>query len=107
MAALRRPQCRSAPRARQHRTRHHRSGRSDGRGLRLFALGDQRAVKLFGVATATAVLLDAIVIRSTLLPAVLELTGRRTWAFPRWFDRRPPRLAIDHAAPMAPIEEAT
>jgi RND superfamily putative drug exporter len=30
-----------------------------------------------------------------LLPAVLELLGRRTWAFPRWLDRRLPRLAIE------------
>jgi hypothetical protein len=30
-----------------------------------------------------------------LLPAVLELLGRRTWAFPRGFDRRLPRLAIE------------
>jgi RND superfamily putative drug exporter len=72
-----------------------------------FALGDERIVKLFGIAMATAVFLDAIVIRSILLPAVLELSGRRTWAFPRWFDRRLPRLAIEAAAqPMPPIEEA-
>jgi len=60
-----------------------------------FALGDNRAIKLFGVAMATAVFLDAVVIRSILLPAVLELLGRRTWWFPSWFDRRLPRLAIE------------
>jgi RND superfamily putative drug exporter len=60
-----------------------------------FALGDERIVKLFGVAMASAVFLDAIVIRSIFLPAVLELSGRRTWAFPRWADRRLPRLAIE------------
>src|SRR5262249_60235044 len=72
-----------------------------------FALGDDRVLKLFGITLATAVFLDAIVIRSILLPAVLELFGRRTWAFPRWFDRRLPRLAIEPAdEPMVPIEEA-
>jgi RND superfamily putative drug exporter len=60
-----------------------------------FALGDNRAIKLFGVAMATAVFLDAIVIRSILLPAVLELLGRRTWWFPSSVDRRLPRLAIE------------
>jgi RND superfamily putative drug exporter len=60
-----------------------------------FATGDDRAIKLFGVAMATAVLLDAIVIRSILRPAVLELLGRRTWWFPSWADRRLPRLAIE------------
>ena len=46
---------------------------------------------------ATAVFLDAIVIRTVVLPAVLELLGRRSWALPRWFDRRLPRLAIEPA----------
>jgi RND superfamily putative drug exporter len=67
-----------------------------------FAAGDDRALKLFGVAMATAVFLDAIVIRSILMPAVLELFGSRTWAFPSWFDRRLPRLAIEPARQPAP-----
>src|SRR5438445_2377311 len=72
-----------------------------------FAAGDDRVLKLFGVAMATAVFLDAIVIRSILMPAVLELFGRRTWAFPNWFDRRLPRLAIEPVTPPAPaLEEA-
>jgi putative drug exporter of the RND superfamily len=70
-----------------------------------FAMGDDRVLKLFGVAMATAVFLDAIVIRSILMPAVLELFGRRTWAFPAWFDRRLPRLAIE-PAPAPALEEA-
>src|SRR5437667_5764698 len=72
-----------------------------------FAAGDDRVLKLFGVAMATAVFLDAIVIRSILMPAVLELFGRYTWAFPSWFDRRLPRLAIEPAAqPAAALDEA-
>jgi RND superfamily putative drug exporter len=72
-----------------------------------FAAGDDRVLKLFGVAMATAVFLDAIVIRSILMPAVLELFGRRTWAFPRWADRRLPRLAIEPEAPLVPaLKEA-
>jgi RND superfamily putative drug exporter len=62
---------------------------------------------------ATAVFLDAFVIRMILLPAVLELLGRRTWAFPRGADRRLPRLALEphaHAprasAPIPAFEEA-
>jgi RND superfamily putative drug exporter len=60
-----------------------------------FAASDDRVLKLFGLAMATAVFLDAIVIRTILLPAVLELLGRRAWAFPGWLDRRLPRLAIE------------
>jgi uncharacterized membrane protein YdfJ with MMPL/SSD domain len=40
-----------------------------------------RQVKLFGLSLASAVFLDAFVIRSLLLPAVLELLGRWTWWF--------------------------
>ena len=63
-----------------------------------FAFGGNRVLELFGVMMATAVFLDAFVIRLVLLPAVLELLGRRTWAFPRGLDRRLPRLAIEPQA---------
>jgi RND superfamily putative drug exporter len=79
-----------------------------------FALSGNRTLELFGVLMATAVFLDAFVIRMVLLPAVLELLGRRTWAFPRRLDRRLPRLAIEpHAdthgtpAPKPALEGAT
>ena len=39
--------------------------------------------------------------RSLLLPAVLELLGRRTWFLPSWLERRLPHLAID--APARPL----
>jgi RND superfamily putative drug exporter len=60
-----------------------------------FALGDERVLKMFGVSFATAVFLDAFVIRSVLLPAVFELLGRATWWLPDWLERRLPHLAID------------
>jgi RND superfamily putative drug exporter len=70
-----------------------------------FAFGNDRGIKLFGTAMATAVFLDAIVIRSALMPAVLQLFGRRTWAFPAWLDRRLPRLAIEPPSPSAAGED--
>ncbi|HEX4187001.1 MAG TPA: MMPL family transporter [Solirubrobacteraceae bacterium] len=60
-----------------------------------FALGDQRVLKLFGLSLASAVFLDAFVVRILLLPSVLELLGRRTWELPSWLGRRLPHLAID------------
>ena len=68
-----------------------------------------RAIKLFGLSLASAVFLDAFVIRSLLLPSVLELLGRRTWKFPDWLSRRLPRVALDEPAPLPPkpaLEEA-
>jgi RND superfamily putative drug exporter len=60
-----------------------------------FAASDNHVLKLFGLSLAVAVFLDAVVIRSLLLPAVLELSGRATWKFPAWLDRRLPRFAIE------------
>jgi RND superfamily putative drug exporter len=51
---------------------------------------------------ASAVFLDAIVIRMLLLPAVLELLGRTTWALPRWLERRLPHVAIETARSSKP-----
>ena len=52
-----------------------------------FMLGDERTIKEFGFGLASAVFLDALVVRCVLLPAVLELLGARTWRLPRWLDR--------------------
>jgi RND superfamily putative drug exporter len=60
-----------------------------------FALGDDRVLKLFGISLAAGVFVDAFVVRSLLLPAVLQLLGRATWTLPDWLDRRLPHLAID------------
>jgi RND superfamily putative drug exporter len=66
-----------------------------------FALSGTRVLEMFGLGMASAVLLDAVVIRMILLPAVLELLGRRTWAFPGPLDRRLPRLAIEPEPELA------
>jgi RND superfamily putative drug exporter len=60
-----------------------------------FVLGPERQIKLFGLSLASAVFLDAFVIRCLLLPAVLELLGRWTWAFPGRLGRRLPRLETE------------
>jgi RND superfamily putative drug exporter len=69
-----------------------------------FAANPALDLKLFGIALAVAVLLDAFVVRLILLPAVLQLLGRRTWTLPSWMDRRLPRVAIepDTDTPRAP-----
>jgi RND superfamily putative drug exporter len=72
-----------------------------------FVLGDQRIVKLFGLSLASAVFLDAFVVRSLLLPSVLTLLGRHTWWLPRGFDRRLPRIAIEAPTADARRQHAT
>jgi RND superfamily putative drug exporter len=68
-----------------------------------FAISGNRVLEMFGLAMASAVFLDAIMIRMLLLPAVLELLGRRTWALPRWMERRLPNVAIDSESSSRPL----
>ena len=60
-----------------------------------FVLGEDRVIKEFGLSLATAVFLDALVIRCLLLPAVLHIVGRRTWLLPAWLARGMPQLNIE------------
>ena len=55
-----------------------------------FVVGGERVLELFGLSLASAVFLDAFVVRCLLLPSVLQLLGRRTWALPSWLDHRLP-----------------
>ena len=63
-----------------------------------FMLGEQRVIKEFGLSLASAVFLDALVVRCLLLPAVLHIVGRRTWQLPAWLERVLPRLNIEGTA---------
>jgi RND superfamily putative drug exporter len=71
-----------------------------------FATGEERVLKLFGLSLASAVFLDAFVVRSLLMPSVLEIIGRRTWALPRWLGTRLPHLVIDSAETHLPPPSA-
>ncbi len=60
-----------------------------------FMLGEDRIIKEFGLSLASAVFLDALVIRCLLLPAVLSIVGARTWQIPAWLGRVLPRVNIE------------
>jgi RND superfamily putative drug exporter len=60
-----------------------------------FVLGESRVIKEFGVSLASAVFLDAVVVRCMLLPAVLDIVGERTWRIPAGLDRLLPRVNIE------------
>jgi RND superfamily putative drug exporter len=68
-----------------------------------FALGDDRVIKLFGIGLASAVFFDAVIIRCLLVPALMEIFGRRAWWLPSWLDRRLPRLAIEAPEEQRPV----
>jgi RND superfamily putative drug exporter len=60
-----------------------------------FLFESDRAIKLFGVGLATAVFLDATVVRMVLVPATMELLGNRNWWLPAWLDKILPRLNVE------------
>src|ERR1700742_3992377 len=62
-----------------------------------FLLGDERIVKLFGLGLASAVLVDALIIRSVLVPAIMQLFGAKAWWMPEWLGRILPNLAVEPA----------
>jgi len=63
-----------------------------------FVLTDDTIIKPIGFALALGVLLDALVVRMTVVPAVMALFGDRAWWLPRWLDRLIPRLDVDGEA---------
>jgi putative drug exporter of the RND superfamily len=62
-----------------------------------FMLGEDRIIKLFGLGLAAAVFIDAVIIRSVLVPAIMQLLGKRAWYLPDWLDRILPRIHVEPA----------
>jgi RND superfamily putative drug exporter len=62
-----------------------------------FVLGGQRIIAEFGIGLAGAVLLDAFLLRTILVPAAMHLLGSANWWLPRWLDRIVPHVSVDPA----------
>ncbi len=60
-----------------------------------FILGGDRVIELFGLGLAGAVFLDAVVVRSALVPALMFLGGKANWWMPRQLDRVLPHLNVE------------
>ncbi|MGR6972884.1 MMPL family transporter [Streptomyces cynarae] len=60
-----------------------------------FVLGGDRVIAMFGIALASAVALDAFVLRTLLVPALMHLLGAANWWLPSWLERRLPRISIE------------
>jgi RND superfamily putative drug exporter len=71
-----------------------------------FVFSTEVFLKLMGVGMATAILVDATVVRMVLVPAVMQLLGRANWWIPSWLDRILPRLDGDLAGPGKPAPVA-
>ena len=60
-----------------------------------FIFEDNRIIKLFGLGLASAVFLDATLVRMLLVPATMELLGAKNWWLPKWLDRILPTLNVE------------
>ncbi|MGW6012522.1 MMPL family transporter [Streptomyces sp. NPDC055210] len=61
-----------------------------------FVLSDDRMLQQFGLGLAVAILLDAVVIRCLIVPAVMQLLGTWAWWLPASLARKLPRVSIEH-----------
>ena len=71
-----------------------------------FVLEDAVFLKLAGLGLATAVFVDATIVRMILVPSTMELLGDRNWWLPRWLDHLLPRVDIE-SEPTIPAPEPT
>jgi RND superfamily putative drug exporter len=68
-----------------------------------FVLSTDRTVKMIGLGMSTAILVDALVVRTVLVPAIMHTFGRRNWQLPGWLDRRLPHLDIEGEVIDVPV----
>jgi RND superfamily putative drug exporter len=60
-----------------------------------FVLEGRRPIGEFGLGLAAAILLDALLLRTVLVPAAMQLLGDRNWWLPPWLDRILPHVDVD------------
>ena len=62
-----------------------------------FVFGGEKVIKEFGIGLSSAVFIDAFVLRTVLVPALMHLFGASNWWIPSWLDKRMPHLTVDPA----------
>jgi RND superfamily putative drug exporter len=60
-----------------------------------FVFLGERTIQLFGVGLAVAVLIDATIIRSTLVPSFMQLAGKWNWYLPNFLERKLPKVRLE------------
>jgi putative drug exporter of the RND superfamily len=70
-----------------------------------FVLSGDRIIAMFGIGLAAAVALDAFVLRTLLVPALMHMLGSANWWLPRWMERWLPRISIEPEAIPEPAPE--
>jgi putative drug exporter of the RND superfamily len=62
-----------------------------------FVFEGQRVIAEFGVGLATAVFIDAFILRTVLVPALMHVFGKANWWLPKWLDKIMPHLSVEPA----------
>ncbi|MGE0599826.1 MAG: MMPL family transporter [Dehalococcoidia bacterium] len=68
-----------------------------------FVLGPDRIIKEFGIGLATAIFVDATIVRIFLVPAAMELLGEVNWWMPKWLDRLLPHIDVEGPIERQPL----
>jgi putative drug exporter of the RND superfamily len=72
-----------------------------------FTFTTDRTIKMIGLGMAAAVLTDALLVRTVLVPAVMHTLGQANWRLPAILDRRLPHLNLeDSDGPAGGADEA-
>ena len=69
-----------------------------------FVLGTDPFVKMMGLGLATAIFVDATIVRIILVPATMKLMGDANWWIPAWLDRLIPQIDIEGDSGLPPAE---
>jgi len=62
------------------------------------------SLKMLGLGLATAVFVDATLVRMVLVPATMALLGKANWWLPSWLDRILPRLVIESPTTVEAVQ---
>ena len=68
-----------------------------------FVFGGARVIAEFGIALSVGIVLDALLIRLVVVPALMHLFGRANWWIPRWLDRALPNVSVEGEAAPAQV----
>jgi RND superfamily putative drug exporter len=71
-----------------------------------FIFGNDPTIKMFGVGLATAIFVDASIVRMILVPATMKLMGDANWWLPNWLDRLLPAIDIEGDSGLADPDTA-
>jgi RND superfamily putative drug exporter len=71
-----------------------------------FVLSDDPSTKMFGLGLATAIFVDATIVRLVLVPAAMKLLGNANWWFPAWLARLLPTERVQRPQPVTDKDPA-